>query len=672
MKTPSMPLERVREGFQKRSWDSLLPDPSDPDSVRSEKRDRLIKLLEIKEVELASLRLARIDRAGAEGANAEVAETPPVQAGGVDRLADAEHMGLDTSHGRRKANTSSRGARERERRRGHLPSLGGGLGGSTAKPERRTHPRAQAIANGDNTPIVRQRTGRDSLSRAILFRRAGGLDTPMTAANTPGDTTLGTMYTNGTPGVYIPSMRERMIDVTGTELAEDMAGNLVAGIFAASDPCSVADSHGNGGGQESTEHDANPNATMFESQIENHTDEQRPGDGSSEQLYRIPYGGGGAGKLVSFLMRFPEYCMYGRASRSGKHFAVLLGSLIDKEPKEIVVLSVEDDIRVSLVVGVQRSRRYFPAAIPFNVNFFDLAETTKGDPVLLVSCAFDLTDVDTQEARDESDTKLHVLVRGKEAVAVESEQPIIFVDAFGDRNEVALTGAYADQGARVMRFDPLWQSFAWKKDYEFLLPVDHDEGVVTHISKLLVIDGAEGTGSIGDNGPLHGQRSSQPSIKAVLASDFTSDDIVYTFGQDKSYLDRIENAEVFMDGKSWRWFLVHRKAIAELGFAGGSVLGPTPGSGSDEHSAGKKPRVLTAIFASDSYVAAGDINGTVTAWDLRDKTHEHVACKRFSIAVFEQTKVTAIVHVRAKDQDALVVMGSSGVCLLISLSEIFK
>ena len=62
----------------------------------------------------------------------------------------------------------------------------------------------------------------------------------------------------------------------------------------------------------------------------------------------------------------------------------------------------------------------------------------------------------------------------------------------------------------------------------------------------------------------------------------------------------------------------------------------------------------------------------MTAWDLRDKTHEHVACKRFSIAVFEQTKVTAIVHVRAKDQDALVVMGSSGVCLLISLSEIFK
>ena len=208
----------------------------------------------------------------------------------------------------------------------------------------------------------------------------------MTAANTPGDT-FATIYTNGTPGVYIPSMQERRIDVTGTELAEDMAGNLVAGIFAASDPCSVADSHGKVGAQESDEDELDPHATVLESQIENHTEER--GDRPPEQLHRIPYCTDDAGKLVSFLMRFPEYCMYGRASSSGKHVAVLLGSLIDKEPKEIVVLSVEEDIRVSLVVGVQRSSKYFPRAIPFNVNFFDLAETTKGDPVLLVSCAFD-------------------------------------------------------------------------------------------------------------------------------------------------------------------------------------------------------------------------------------------------------------------------------------------
>lgn len=670
MNTPRMPLERVREEFHKRSWDSMLPDPSDPDSVRSGKRDRLIKLLEIKEIELLSLKVSRGDKARAEGAIAEVAETPPVQARGLGRLADAEQTGLNTSCDRRKSNISSLGPREREqereRRRRHLPQVGGSLGGSTAKPDRRTHPRAQAIVNDANTPIVRQRTGRDSLSRAFLPRRSGGLDTPI-GANTPGDT-LGTMYTNGTPGVYIPSMRERMIDVTGTELAEDMAGNLVAGIFAASDPCSVADSHVNGGGQESVEDEANPPENMLESQIENHNDE-RLRDRSSEQLYRIPYGNDDEGNPVSFMMRFPEHCMYGRVSRSGNHVAVLLGSLIDKEPKEIVVLSVEDDIRVSLVVGVQRSRRYFPAAIPFNVNFFDLAETARGDPVLLVSCAFDLTDVETQEAGDEGDTKLHVLVRGKEAVAVESEQPIIFVDASGDRNEVVVTGAYADQGARVMKFDPLWQSFAWKKDYEFHPPEGHGENIVTHISKILVFDDAGGTGSMGKNGLLPGKCSRPPSIKAVLASDFTSEDIVCSFGEDASDLDRIENAEVFMDGDSWRWFLVHRKAIAQLGFAGGPVGGPTSGAGSEEIRGEKKPRVLTAIFASDSYVAAGDINGKVTVWDVRDQTR--VACKRFSIAVFEETKITSIVRVRAKDQDALIVMGSSGGCLLISLPELF-
>lgn len=225
------------------------PDPSDPPSVRSEKRDRLIKLLEIKEVELASMKLSRGLKTGADGGIAEIAETPPVQSRLLGRLADPE------------------------RRRRHLPELSVGLGGSSAKPGRRTHPRAQAIVNDDNTPIIRQRTGRDSLSRTFLLRRAGGLDTPMTAANTPGDT-FATIYTNGTPGVYIPSMQERRIDVTGTELAEDMAGNLVAGIFAASDPCSVADSHGKVGAQESDEDELDPHATVLESQIENHTEER--------------------------------------------------------------------------------------------------------------------------------------------------------------------------------------------------------------------------------------------------------------------------------------------------------------------------------------------------------------------------------------------------------------
>ena len=41
------------------------------------------------------------------------------------------------------------------------------------------------------------------------------------------------------------------------------------------------------------------------------------------------------------------------------------------------------------------------------------------------------------------------------------------------------------------------------------------------------------------------------------------------------------------------------------------------------------------------------------------------------MAIFEQTKITSIVRIRAKDQDALVVMGSSGICLIISLSELF-
>ena len=716
MKGPQISLERLREEFHKRSWECMLPDPADTPEVRADKRDRMARLLEIKELELASLQVSNVGDGHVHGGHsdgelAEIAETP-VQVRGLSRVADAETLGLHSSQEKKNTGRVSLGGLEQARvltlerncERGELdrwhPHLaaagcfgggrgGGGGGDSTTKKLLRTNPRAQAIMNEDQTPITRRRAGRESLSRALLLRR-GGLDTPVTigATNTPGDT-IGTIYSNGTPGVYIPSMRERMVDVTGTELAEDMAGNLVAGIFATSDPCSLEDSRGNFEA-ENNEHEAGPNhrGTILESQIENHTDEGSLGR-PAEQLDRIPFATGSGDNLLSFLMRFPEYCMYGRATRSGKHVAILLGSLIDKEPKEIVVLSLENDIRVSLVVGVQRSRRYFPTAIPFNVNFFDLAETSKGDPVLLISCAFDLTDLDTQDFGDDSDTKLRVLVRGKEAVAVESDQPIIFVEAFGDRGEVVVTGAYADQGARVMKFDPLWQSFTWKRDYDFIPPEGRDESIVTHISKLLVLEDARVAGVAQVAGldlPDPHKCPPQPSIRAVLASDFTSEDIVYTFGRDNSLFECIQNAEAFVDGASWRWFLVHKKKIAELGFAGdnrgalgqeghGSGTGAEIGSPrdlSEEIKPGRKePRTFTAIFASESYVAAGDIHGTVTVWDVRDRARGKVSCKRFSIAVFEHTKVTTIALVNAKDQDALVVMGSSGVCLLISLPELF-
>ena len=735
----------------KRSWSSLWPRTTDTRAVRAKKRTQAMELLELKLVELDSFgsEAAPEVHESAEGGDiaeiaeiaevaevAEVAETPVAAAlgrrlprgstggtggtgtGGQAPPGSAGASG-DPSHHR------VRGIRPRDLRRvvGNLPSAPGSIYSA------RTNPGGSLY-----TPITRhgrerQEKKRDSLSRSVLLRRGMGGTTPgdrlgdrlndrLNDRNDGVFTPTGTQaYTSGTPGVYIPEVRQRYIDVTGTELAMGMARDFVAGIFEASEPCSLADS---GGGKDKeneeereTEND-NDNDNDNEEPIENQTDDPIDDDSidgddsrSAAQVYRIPYAGSPCRSRSSarclppsFLMRFPEHCLCGRVSRSGRHVAILLGSLIDKEPKEIVVMSLGEEIAVSQVVGVQKSARYFPRSIPFNVNFFDLTETTKGDPVLLVSCAFELTDDEggtmatgTMGTMGMTDTKLYVLVRGKEAVVVESEEPIIFVEAFGDGNEVLVTGAYADDGARVMKFDPLWQSFAWKKEYDGIAADGDGEGqcadpsLVTHISKLLVVEdeddgGAEMVNGINNDNGNNKRKSSwtsTASIKAVLATaDNTSVDVVYTFGGDaRKSIERIENAEVFMGGDSWRWFLVHQKRVAELGFAGGrkdAVDSSDPTDPTDlTDSTDSTDRTITAIFASAAYVAVGDVHGMVTVWDMRDGAR--LACKKFSIAVFEPTKVTSIVQIRAganQDQDAMVVTGWSGVCLIICLPSLFS
>jgi hypothetical protein len=83
-----------------------------------------------------------------------------------------------------------------------------------------------------------------------------------------------------------------------------------------------------------------------------------------------------------------------------------------------------------------------------------------------------------------------------------------------------------------------------------------------------------------------------------------------------------------------------------------------------------KERTLTVIFASENYVAVGDMCGSVSIWNLTDM--HNVTCKRFSIGTLETTKITGITQLRVKDKDALLVLGSSGSCLLLSLDELFS
>ena len=715
--TVELDIAALRAHFAERSWNDVFPEPTDTRAVRARKRKQVMELLEIKLVELDTLpsprATCRPDDESEEAA-AEVAETPanalrrPVLAGTGMGIGTGAGIGSGSGGGPGGTTGRVRGIRPRDLRRV--------VGDLAPDSHLRTNPMSSLY-----TPSTRHgREKRDSLSISLRLRRG-----VQSAGMTPGGTmnTVNTVstpttqaYTNGgTPGVFIPEVRERYIDVTGTELAMDMARDFVAGVFETSEPRSLTDSGGGIGkrsGFSPRSGTKSPRLFGFDSsepieQVDNHTDDPIDDTESAPQLYRIPYSAAGgessSDAMASFLMRFPEHCLCGRVSRSGRHMAILLGSLIDKEPKEIVVMSMEGDIRVSQVVGVQKSGRYFPRSIPFNVNFFDLAETAKGDPVLLVSCAFELIDDEggtmtgNATGRSQGDTKLHVLVRGKEAVAVESERPIIFVEAFGDGNEVLVTGTHADDGARVMKFDPLWQSFAWKREYDgvftgretdddgnFENGTENDVTFVTHISKLLVVDTADDTDDTDGKATISkckSSRTSSASIKAVLATvDNTSVDVVCTFGGGPGTIgglgkygvtiERIENAEVFMDGDSWRWFMLHQKRVAELGFAGGRKSSAK--NGVSEADRVDPCRSITAIFASASYVAAGDVHGMVTVWDVREGGR--MACKKFSIAVLEPTKVTSIMQICTGadgGQDALVVTGWSGVCLLLSLGELF-
>lgn len=434
------------------------------------------------------------------------------------------------------------------------------------------------------------------------------------------------------PGIYIPSIPE--LDVTGSELADDMAGNLVAGIFSVSE--------------------SDPLWNMSDSLNEKPLLEESPEtieDGierNSLQSLEIDE------KSRSIMLRLPDCCLHARASSSRRYIAMLLGGPIDREPREIVVFSLgtlhleENESKFGLhfvkSIAVQKSKQYFPRSIPYNVNFFTIHETKRGDAVVLVSAALHVPDIETQGDQP----ALHVIPCGKganlsHAVSVETEQPIIFVENHRDMSEysIVISGAFAEDGARVMTFDPMWQSFAWGKEF-CTSSSSLSSAVTTHISKLVSVNG---------------------SLKAVLASDCTSSDVVYTWQDEKmgAHLMSIENAELFVDGDSWEWFLKHQESIQELSFAGKE----------SQNSQKQEARALTVIFASEEYVAMGDVYGSVQVWDVRK-----MLSKRFTIQdpyAANDKRISSIVQTTFGNLGpALFITSVSGLCMLVSCTQLFS
>lgn len=484
----------------------------------------------------------------------------------------------------------------------------------------------------------RNTNGRTSLAKAVTLRHihADGLK----IFDTPNRKTPLSLRSSAelSPGIFIPSIPE--LDVTGSELADDMAGNLVAGIFSMSESDPQWNTHLLSK-SESMNHKASEDDSP--ETIENVVDD------NALQCLEIDK------TTKSIMLRLPDCCLYAKASHSRKYIAMLLGGPIDREPREIVILSLgqldvqDNDSRFGLnfvqTITVQKSKQFFPRSIPYNVNFFTINETKRGDPILLISAALELPDVPGQGDQP----ALHVVPCARTAniqhtVTVETDKPVIFVENHGDgsNRSIVISGSFADDGARVMTFDPVWQSFTWGCEF-YASPGCLSSAITTHVSKLISIDG---------------------SLKAVLASDCSSSDVVFSWKntETESHLKTIENAELFMDGNSWEWFTIHQKRIQELSFAGNEIR-----SGSDDQ---KEPRTFTVIFASESYVALGDVHGSVQIWDVKK-----MLSKRVSLADphdENDKRISSIVQTNFGDiGPALFVTNISGTCLLLSCNQLF-
>ena len=486
-----------------------------------------------------------------------------------------------------------------------------------------------------------RRTG-ESLSRAVTIRNANGdVRNPVFETPRRGTPMSVQEMAHASPGVFIPSMKE--LEVTGTELAEDMAGNLVAGIFSISEPNPDVPKHLLGTSENSF---GQPAEEMEKQSVQ---DSIPSSDAVHEPVAWYPLHE--TGRPISLLFRFPDSCLYAKYSASKNHVAVLLGCPIDKEPREILIFSVfktdagEYAVKILQSIHVQKSK-YFPVCIPYNVNFFTLCETKKGDPVLVVSSALECMDAMTQAYQP----CLHVIPCGAKSissniVSIESDQPIVFVESLaGSPYSLAVSGQFAEDGIQIIEFDPLWQSFKWGRKYTSSPDMFHSVPT-THISKLLSMEG---------------------KLSAVLASDSSSDDIVFSWTSpecDGTILQHVENAEIFSDGTSLMWFLCHKDKIKELCFAG-EIL-------TDSEKGKKAIRSASVIFACEGYVALGDIHGDIQVWDVLQMLSKKISLSSLSDANEKRINSIAQIHVGADNKNGLFITSASGLCTIVSYDELF-
>ena len=244
---------------------------------------------------------------------------------------------------------------------------------------------------------------------------------------------------------------------------------------------------------------------------------------------------------VSFRLQLSRPALAVVLSPDKQYMAVVLGSHADWEPSEILVFAIslerasqqadpalDDDgdgeerhqttttidnndnkdtttttdttaaARVVASLAVQRSRH--AEGLPITPSSLALTSTRRGDPVLLLSAVYELTDGPASVGRP----TMHVVPCsgydggdvdcGAGALGVESDYPFFSLAVVDSNTVVTAGGGNVGGGAAVIEFDPLWRSYTWKKSLPSAAP--------------LVVD--DGGGAAVDNGGKKSSSSSSP------------------------------------------------------------------------------------------------------------------------------------------------------------------
>jgi len=454
--------------------------------------------------------------------------------------------------------------------------------------------------------------------------------------------------------VFIPSVDRKLENISGTELAEDMACNLVAGIFSMSDPYALPDQENMPAATE--EEYVFQRLPQTESEKDLKLDQMECNGGTLDKSY---FSLTDSRKPANALLRFPESCLFATSSPSGQYISLLLGNSTDREPREVLVLEMIYDkeeghsgIQILGSFGVQKSK-CFPKYIYSFANFIYLCQDKRKDPVLLISAALELTDNLSQTGQP----CLHVVPCGNRGltsncnriISIENDIPIVFMEVIHEEmHSLLVSGMYPEDGLLEMKFDVMWQSFVWGR--KWLASSAHADFV--------------------SNGQIMKLHVQSDNVGAVLASDRKHSNLVISWPVDRPLESKIQTvfgAEAFAEGKSWNAFIDATRnwtKFCGIGTEVDSEIEPMENEIQDVLSH------ISLIYASNQYIVIGDERGLLQVWNLSEKRSRLV--KNIRSGDREDSHVTSICETRIGGEEAVLVAFESGDCALLLFDHIFS